>query len=51
MNEAEAERFNIVVQKILSVSRDELKHRQEKWKKGKRKLKASASGRASHAKG
>ena len=53
----EFERFDAAVREVLSVSHDELKRREEEWKreraekKKKRKPKTSASGRASRAKG
>jgi hypothetical protein len=53
----ELDRFDVGVRKILSVSREELKRREEQWRKENpkrertRKPKASASGRASRAKG
>jgi hypothetical protein len=49
--------FDNAMRKILSVSRDELKRREEEWKKehgrtrGKRKPKTSPSARASSSKG
>jgi len=52
---SEFERFDAGVRKILSVSREELKRREEQWKREraekKRKPKTSASVRASRAKG
>lgn len=53
----EFERFDTAVRQILTVSHDELKRREEEWKrerqkiKKKRKSKTSAVGRASRAKG
>lgn len=57
MKNPEFDKFDAGVRKILSVSREELKRREEEWRKEhpksirKRKPKTSASGRASHAKG
>lgn len=51
MANPEFKHFDKAMRKILSVSYDELKQREEKWKKGKRKSKTSASGRASYVKG
>jgi len=42
--------FDKAVHKILSVSREELQRREKKWKKEKRKSKASSSARAYRAK-
>jgi hypothetical protein len=56
MTNPEFENFDKTMGKILSVSRDELKRREEEWKRehgrprGKRKPKTSASARASRAK-
>jgi hypothetical protein len=54
-NETEFDRFDAGVRKILSVSREELKRREEQWKREraekKRKSKISASGRAARVKG
>jgi len=53
----EFEKFDAVIGKVLSVSHDELKRREEAWKrdraakKKKRKPKTSASGRASGGRG
>ncbi len=56
MTNPEFESFDKAVEKILSVPREELKRREEKWKKehgrtrGKREPKTSASGLVSRAK-
>jgi hypothetical protein len=56
-NNSEFDKFDAGVRKILSVSREELKRREEAWRLEhpkpvrKRKPKTSASGRASRAKG
>jgi hypothetical protein len=54
MMDSEYRKFDKITQKILSVSRDELKRRDEEWKReherGKRKSKTSASVRAACAK-
>ena len=53
----EFENFDALIGKVLSVSHDELKRREEEWRKEhpkperKRKPKTSASGRASGDKG
>jgi hypothetical protein len=50
----EFEKFDAVVRKVLSVSREELKKREKKWKRqraGKKLAKTSASSRASSDKG
>jgi hypothetical protein len=53
--DTEFENFDAGVRKILSVSRDELKRREEQWQREradkKRKTNPSASGRVSHARG
>jgi hypothetical protein len=49
----EFKNFDAAMRKILTVSHDELKRREEEWKlqkQEKRKAKPSASGRASRAK-
>jgi hypothetical protein len=57
MSPSEFDNFDKATDKILFVSRDELKLREEEWKKehgrmrGKRKPKTSVSGRASSSKG
>ena len=57
MTNPEFENFDRAVRKILLVPREELKRREEEWKKehgrtrGVRKPKTSASGRASSARG
>ena len=48
---SEFKNFGKAMDKILSVSRDELRRREEEWKKEKQKSKTSASGRACRAKG
>ena len=56
MPTSEFDNFDKAIDKILSVSRDEYKRREEEWKKehgrtrGKRKPKTSASVRASSSK-
>jgi hypothetical protein len=56
-NNPEFDKFDSLMGKVLSVSRDELKRREEEWRKEhpkperKRKPKTSASGRASRDKG
>jgi hypothetical protein len=53
MPNPEFEKFDAAIRQILSVSHDELKRREEQWRKErlkakkKRKPKTSASGRAS----
>jgi hypothetical protein len=57
MKPTEFENFDALMGKVLSVSHEELKRREEEWRKEhpkptkKRKSKASASGRASRDKG
>lgn len=55
MTNSEFSTFDKAISKILSVSYNELQHREEKWKKEqkrrKRKPKTPASGRASRARG
>ncbi len=50
---SEFDNFDKAARKILSVSRDELRRREEKWKEGrnKRKPKTSPSARVSSSKG
>jgi len=54
-NNPEFKNFDKAVRKILTVSREELRRREEEWKRGqhgkKRGPKPSASVRASRAKG
>jgi len=54
-DKSEFEKFDATVRKVLSVSREELKQREEEWKRihANRKAgrKPKASGRASDAKG
>ena len=53
MKESELDKFDATVRKVLSVSHDELKRREEQWKRDhpnkrkKREPKTSASGHAS----
>jgi hypothetical protein len=54
----ELEKFDATVRKVLNVSRDELKRREEQWKEqhdlrkaGRKPTKTAASDRASTAKG
>jgi hypothetical protein len=55
MTNPEFDNFDKAIRKMFSISRDELRRRKEKWKRehkrGKRKLKTSASAHVSHAKG
>ena len=46
----EFKKFDTAMQKIISVSRNELQRREKEWKKEKRKSKTSASDRACRAK-
>jgi predicted phage gp36 major capsid-like protein len=51
---SDAEKFDAGVRKILSVSREELKRREEEWKRNqadKKRAKASPASRASSDKG
>ena len=51
MTNPEFENFDKAMGKILSVPREELKRREEEWKKGRGKRKPkTSSGRASRAK-
>ena len=57
LSESEAERFDAGVRKILSISHDELKRREEQWKRERAgepkrgpKPKTSTSARASRTK-
>lgn len=53
MANREFKNFDAAIRKILSVSHEELKRREEEWKRQrqeKRKAKPSASGRASREK-
>ena len=50
MKTTEFNNFDKAVRKILTVSHNEIKRREEEWKKGKRKSKTSASAHASRAK-
>lgn len=47
----EFEKFDTVVRKVLSVSREELKRRAEKWKRERAKKKRAKPSRVSRASG
>jgi hypothetical protein len=52
-NNQEFEKFDNTMQKILSVSREELQRRETEWKRGRKKkkrTKTSPASRASNAK-
>jgi len=49
MANPEFKAFDKIMRKILAVSHDELRRREEEWKRGKRKSKTSALGRVSCA--
>jgi len=51
MTNLEFKNFDKAMNRILSVSRDELRRQEKKWKKEKRKSKTSALDRACRAKG
>ena len=55
MQSREFEKFDATVRKVLSVSREELKRREEEWKRQrqiakKKRAKTSPASRASHDK-
>ena len=52
--ESELEKFNTVLKKVLSVSREELQKREKEWKRKqarKKRAKVSPASRASTSKG
>jgi hypothetical protein len=48
-NESEAQRFDSVVRKVLSVSHDELKRREKIWKRNKARRKRAKTLRDARA--
>jgi hypothetical protein len=46
---SEFQKFDATMQKILSVSHDELKRREEKWKRDRAKKKRAKTSRVSRA--
>jgi hypothetical protein len=49
MTESESEKFDATVRKVLSVSHDELKHREEAWKRKRARKKLAKTSPASRA--
>ncbi len=45
----ELDRFNLTLRKVLSVSREELSHREEEWRREQERKKRAKTSPVSHA--